>query len=525
MSTPTIELGRRKIVPLGLVVAVGLLAAVAGFRGPLSYLVGQWTHQDEYSHGFLIPIVAALLLWVRRDALQASIGHSSWTGPALTLIALIMLVVGQAAAIFIISEFGFILALIGLVLGIGGYSLLKAAAMPVLFLVFAVPLPHFLESMMSLRLQLISTELGAFFIRLFQIPVYLDGNIIDLGYYKIQVVDACSGLRYIWPLMSLTFLAAYLFNAPFWQRTVVFLSSIPVTIVMNSLRIGLLGVTMHFWGSEAANEVLHFFEGWIVFLACTAILALEIHIFARLSGRTIFDVVDIPRGGVDRVHRTTTVPRLQMPLFACLLFVFASILAASWLSGRSELIPDRPRFVAFPERIGQWRGHNFLLDPDTERLLKLDDYLLSDYTRSDGQGVNFYVGYYASQRTSEQPHSPNDCIPGSGWRISKFERTNVVDRGSILPVNRAVIEKNSVHQLVYYWFDEGGTKVANEYLAKLYFHLNAVSMNRSDGSLIRLVTRISTGESERDADLRLKTFIHDVMPVLSNFLLSQPTSE
>ena len=103
---------------------------------------------------------------------------------------------------------------------------------PILFLLFAIPvaLLHRFHDIVSTSAHFVGNS-ELYFIRMFQIPVYLDGNIIDLGYYKLQVVEACSGLRYIYPLLSLSFLAAYLFNAPLWQRAMVFLSSIPLTIV------------------------------------------------------------------------------------------------------------------------------------------------------------------------------------------------------------------------------------------------------------------------------------------------------
>jgi exosortase D (VPLPA-CTERM-specific) len=255
-------------VRAGLIALVGTLIALVGFSGALLGLVNRWIGQEEYSHGFLIPVVAAWLLWTRRDALRASIGRSVWAGPVIMLLAAAMHIIGELSVTPNLSQVGFVLALVGLVLAIGGYSLLQPALMPILFLLFAIPVPHFIDSMMSLQLQLISSELGTFFIRMFQIPVYLDGNIIDLGYYKVQVVDACSGLRYIYPLLSLSFLAAYMFCAPLYQRVIVFFSSIPITIVMNSIRIGLVGVTVDYWGTQAADGLLHFFEGWIIFLAC-----------------------------------------------------------------------------------------------------------------------------------------------------------------------------------------------------------------------------------------------------------------
>jgi exosortase len=170
----------------------------------------------------------AWLLWTRRDALIASIGRPSWTGPALILLAAVMHVVGKLSALYFLSQFAFIIVLFGIVLGLGGYSLLKVTFIPIIFLLFAIPLPYFIDAMLSFNLQLISSQLGTFFIRLFQIPVYLEGNVIDLGVYKLQVVEACSGLRYLYPLLSLGFLAAYLFQAPLWQRAVIFLSTIPI---------------------------------------------------------------------------------------------------------------------------------------------------------------------------------------------------------------------------------------------------------------------------------------------------------
>ena len=138
-----------------------------------------------------------------------------------------MHIVGELSAIWILSQVAFVLTLMGIVLAIGGYSLLRVAFIPLAYLLFAIPLPYFIDAALTLKLQLISSELGVLVIRLFQIPVYLDGNVIDMGTYKLQVVEACSGLRYLYPLLSLSFLAAYLFHGRFWQRALIFLSGYP----------------------------------------------------------------------------------------------------------------------------------------------------------------------------------------------------------------------------------------------------------------------------------------------------------
>ena len=242
ISVQSMKVSRSGAISAGLLLSAAILVAILAFSGALAELVHRWSQQEEYSHGFLIPLITAWLLWTRRDALGANVGQPSWIGPLLILLAVAMHITGELSAIFILSQIGFVVALIGIVLGIGGYSLLRVAFIPIAFLLFAIPLPYFIDAVLTLRLQLISSELGVFFIRMFGIPVYLDGNVIDMGNYKLQVVEACSGLRYLYPLLSLGFLAAYLFHAPLWQRALVFLSSIPIAIGMNGFRIGLVGI-------------------------------------------------------------------------------------------------------------------------------------------------------------------------------------------------------------------------------------------------------------------------------------------
>jgi EpsI family protein len=166
------------------------------------------------------------------------------------------------------------------------------------------------------------------------------------------------------------------------------------------------------------------------------------------------------------------------------------------------------------------------MEPDVEHSLAgLDDYLLSDYRGSDGKIVGLYVAYYASQRKGESPHSPIVCIPGGGWQIVRFDRTSYVYNGTNLPLGRVLIARNSVRELVYYWFDERGRQIANEYLAKWDLFADAIVMNRTDGALVRLVTQISSGETERDADERLRAFIRDAVPTLTAYLPGKVTTQ
>jgi exosortase D (VPLPA-CTERM-specific) len=517
------KISRTDAIRTSVFASIAVLVALAAFSGALWELVTRWSKQEEYSHGFLIPLVVGWMFWARRDALVASIGRPSWMGPLLILLAASMLIVGELSAFFLLAQLGFIVALFGIVLGTGGHSLLRVTFIPILFLVFAIPLPYFIESQLSWRLQLISSELGVFFIRMFQIPVYLMGNVIDLGNYKLQVIEACSGLRYLYPLLSLGFLAAYLFQAPLWQRAVVFLSAIPITIVMNSLRIGLIGVTVDRWGTEMADGFLHFFEGWIIFLVCAAILAAEIYLLARIRGKRFFDVFYLPKVSAPLSPRPQAQSVSRVPMAACFGLLCVAGLAALFVTNRAEIRPERLRFVAFPGNLGQWQGRPSLLEPQIEHALGLEDYILSDYNKSRSGAVNLYVAYYASQRKGSSIHSPIVCIPGGGWQIVDFQRTSYNDqaRNLSLPINRVVIAQNSDKQLVYYWFVQRGRNVANEYWSKWHLFVDAIAQNRTDGALVRLTTPLYPGETEEKADERLQSFIQELEPRLSAFLPRQ----
>ena len=511
---PQLSASRSNAV-VGALVGLAVLVSLVVFHRSLLGLVERWSKQEEYSHGFLIPVVVAWLLWSRRDALGSSVGRPSWTGLALIALAVLMNLIGQLSAIFILSQVGFVVALVGIVLATGGYSLLRVTLFPIVFLLFAIPLPYFVNSILTLQLQLISSELGVFVIQLFQIPVYLDGNIIDLGTSKLLVAEACSGLRYLYPLLCLSFLAAYLFQAPIWQRVIVFLSAIPITIAMNGFRIGLVGILVSRWGAEQAEGLLHLFEGWVIFIACAVLLTAEIFLFARLSGQRLFDVFHAPV--LKKPLKPQSASAGYLPIVVCLATLVATGVATAWVSDRHETVPERARFAAFPLTLGSWQGRPSLLEPDVEHRLKLDDYIMSDYSAADRKPVNLYVAYYGSQRQGESPHSPIVCIPGGGWQISRFERINPT-AGQPVPFNRVIVVKDSKELVVYYWFDERGRAVANEWWSKWYLFSDAILKNRTDGALVRLTTEVLRGESERDADRRVQSFMREVVPALHGYL-------
>jgi len=174
-------------------------------------LTAAW-NTEEYSHGYFIPVLSALIGWN-------------------------LLVVAQFSAFEFLAHYGFVVCLIGLFLSFFGIPYTKTITFPLIYLLFCIPLPRLIQVTLSAKLQLISSTIGVYILQTLGISVFQEGNIIDLGLQKLQVVEACSGLRYLFPFMSLSFLIAFIFEDKMWKRVIIFLSSIPITIFMNSARI------------------------------------------------------------------------------------------------------------------------------------------------------------------------------------------------------------------------------------------------------------------------------------------------
>jgi exosortase D (VPLPA-CTERM-specific) len=504
-----------------LIVAILLLLFVY-FDG-LKSMENVWSNREEYSHGYLIPFIALFFIWQRSDRLREIEFSGSWVGAVVTALGLALYIAGELSSLYIIVQYAFLVTLFGVVLSLTGWRGFGVIWVPLLILVFMIPLPAFLFRTLSSELQLISSHLGVVIIRLFDISVYLESNVIDLGNYKLQVVEACSGLRYLFPLMALSFIAAYFFKVAFWKRVVVFLSSIPITIFMNSFRIGVIGVLVDNWGIEQAEGFLHYFEGWVIFMACTAILVGEIWVLSKIGGdkrpfREVFglDLPDPPPEGAMPKPR-----RVPPSLLGSLLLLATSVAGSSMLEERSEILLDRQVFGDFPMRIGGWTGKTDRLEKIYIDALDVDDYLLSDFTNSEGDTVGFYVAYYDSQRKGESAHSPRACLPGGGWQIKDFMQISLDGvKVSGIPVraNRVLIKKGEYTQIVYYWFQQRDRVLANEYLVRWYLFWDALTRNRTDGALVRLTANLMPGEDPEEADRHLVEFAGSVSDILPKYI-------
>lgn len=512
--------------------ALGLTAAL--FYEAFLWMAEQWLNTEEYSHGMMIPFVSAWLAWQRRFRLTHDTHSGNGFGVLLMAAALALFLVSDLATVYFGVLLALVLCLYGLVLLTLGWRNTREMAAPLLMLLFMIPLPSFINNNLSSELQLISSSIGVAFMRLFDITVFLEGNVIDLGSYKLQVVDACSGLRYLYPLVALGFILAYLCDIRMWQRVLLFVSTIPITVIMNSIRIGGIGVTVEYWGPQMAEGLLHDVEGWFMFMASLAVLLLELVLMLRLSGdrRALTQVFVIEDNGANAAWQPVRHgPSLRL-LSAALLTVLAVAIYAFGHSRSSEMVPERMALNHFPLLMGEWHGTPDTLESIYIDALKFDDYMIADYRRGaehDAQHLNFYIAWYGSQRSGQSAHSPRSCIPGGGWRIESIEQVHLDDlylNTEPLLANRTVIRKGEARQIVYYWFQQRGRIITNEYLVKWYIFWDALTHNRSDGALVRLTTILKNTGLERDqalavADAQAADFMREALPRMNDFIPGQ----
>jgi EpsI family protein len=201
---------------------------------------------------------------------------------------------------------------------------------------------------------------------------------------------------------------------------------------------------------------------------------------------------------------------------ACLLAGAAALLHARQAA---ETVPQGLPLSSFPTQIGDWKSQDLTLSPDILSVLGPGEFLSRVYSAPGQPYVDFFVAYFPSQRTGDTIHSPKNCIPGSGWTPLESSRITITRAdGTSIPANRYLIQKGADRELVIYWYQAHGRAVASEYLAKFYLVADAIRMNRSDGSLVRVVTAIRDGEDPASAEKRAVSFAQQLIPMLNQYV-------
>jgi exosortase len=232
----------------------------------------QWWSDPNFSHGFFVPAFSLFLLWQDRSRLgQIQPAPSLWGLPVIVL-AMCTLVLGVFGAELFLSRMSLIMLIAGMTIFFMGWEVLRVVLFPLLFLVLMVPLPAIVFSQITFPLQILASKLSAWLLPFLGVPVFREGNVINLPAMPLEVAEACSGIRSLLSLTTLAIMYGYLLEKRVAIRVVLALASVPIAVAANGLRIVGTGLLVQYWDPDKAEGFFHAFSGWLIFVVSLVML-------------------------------------------------------------------------------------------------------------------------------------------------------------------------------------------------------------------------------------------------------------
>jgi exosortase len=255
-----------------------LAAVVLGLYGPVLWrLMRQWYNDADYSHGFLVPLLSIYLIWQRRDKLAQVPRRPSNFGLLVVVGALALLFLGSLGAELFLTRVSMIVTICGLIIYFSGWALLRAMAFPIAFLLFAIPIPVLIYNEIVFPLQFIASRFATSILEMLNLfPIMREGNVLIMPGMRLEVVEACSGIRSLMSLLALAAGYGYMAEKSVPVRWFLVLAMIPLAIVSNGTRVMITALMTNYIGPRAAEGFMHEFSGWVIFVVAT-VLFLALH--------------------------------------------------------------------------------------------------------------------------------------------------------------------------------------------------------------------------------------------------------
>jgi exosortase D (VPLPA-CTERM-specific) len=412
------------------------------------------------------------------------------------------------------------MGVVGAIVLIFGLEITRALAFPLLILAFIVPLPPFLNQLFTFRLKLISSALSVKMMHLLGLSVFRQGNIIDLGVTQLQVVDACSGLRYVYPLFLMGLIFAYLFHKKWWERLLLVVATVLISVVSNALRIAITGFLTARVSVRAAESFFHGFSGWLIFMVSFAFLSMLSLLFKLRERRTKSVKVPETKAETQPIRNLDLngIRKLYVWVASVLFLLFWGLNGAL---GSAIVKPHRKSLDQFPIQIGEWQGKRVRLRDEILAQLWADDYAQIQFVHErTGDVLLFFVPFYAYQGVRHTAHSPVSCLVGGGFAPRS---RNMIEREFPEPFGRVkirqmVLEKGGQLLLSNYWFQQRGRIICSEYWNKWYLFWDSLTRRRTDGGLVRLEMPLQRGQALESAQAAMDDFTQEVMKILPDYV-------
>jgi exosortase D (VPLPA-CTERM-specific) len=499
----------------------------------LAKLGNDWWIDENYSHGLLVPFLIGYIIWLDFDLLKKTPRKSSfWIGGSVVMIALAMLFAGTLGVELFMQRISLVVMLAGIIIYYFGANLLRFLSVPFFLLIFAIPIPQIIFNKIAFPLQVYASQFAIWGIRLFEVPSVRKGNVIEIlprgatQIVSLEVVEACSGIRSLMTLVTLALVLAYFTreksqigrpfykNFNFWQSIVLVIAAVPIAILTNAGRVTATGVLTYLYGKKMLDGFFHDISGWLVYIVALILLALVGFLFKKFARRKRVENNEI----VSPNFVTTVISSWKKTLVLIALLLVSGIFI-NWFESRGEVEITRLSMKEIPATLGDWkqRGADIRFSEQTESVLRTTDYLMREYQSSSGMIANLYVGYYASQKSGATYHSPQNCLPGSGWEMIEPELVEIkLANGKTFSANRYIIVNDTKREIMLYWYQGRGRSVASEYSDKIFTVFDSFTRQRSDGSMVRIL--IPSGNSDSEATKQAINLSSQISDNLASFV-------
>ena len=501
-----------------------LIAATLAFlyATVLVKLGKDWWTDENYSHGLLVPFIIGYIIWLEfGDLKKAAKNQSMWFGLAAIAAALGALLIGTLGAELFTQRISLVLMLAAIVVYFFGVKILRLLVAPFVLLLLAIPIPQIIFNKIAFPLQLWASQAAVWGIRLFAVPSVRKGNVIELlprGATQIvglEVVEACSGIRSLMTLVTLALILAYFTRErreritpggaffsfakdfDFWRTLILMVSAVPIAILTNAARVTATGVLTYYYGKQINEGLWHDLSGWLVFVIAFVLLVIVNFGLKKIPRKSAAPEIKPGRESQFANYELRTTNGQVAVLLAALLVGGFFI---NWFEHRGEVRVEHESLQKMPLKLGEWqqRGSDIRFSEQTESVLRTTDYVMRDYALPSGRGANLYIGYYASQRSGATYHSPQNCLPGSGWEMKNPELVEIkTESGKVFTANRYIVQNGDYREVLIYWYQGRGRATASEYKDKIYTVLDSIVRQRSDGAMVRIMT--SAGRDEAAA--------------------------
>lgn len=443
-----------------------------------------WMNQGQYSYGPMIPFIFLYIIYSSRKQILNTPVRPNYFGLVIVFFGYCLFLLGVFSVHGFTARFSFIVLLAGFSLFVLGTEMIRRLVFPFFILLFMIPFPEILDRLFSLKLRFFSSMITEDVLHMIGVPVFRQGNLIDIGSMQFNVANACSGMNYLLPLLALAALIGYFSTKSMINRSILFISAVPVTLAANVLRITGTALIAKYWTKEIASGFMHDFSGWAVFMFAFFCLFIELKVLKRLLGKKADAPgleIELEQNGGGTYRRGQDYLKI-MPIIAtaCIIAIFWSGFYAVAAKKKDRPLPIMENL---PLSIDGYVGKTLPEDPKIKEFSSVTDSITRVYTKEGQSPVLVYVGYY---RTSPELkgfiHTPEVCLESSGWRIRKIDYLDMAVQpdGKMLKTRKIISERDGVRQLLIYWYQIGDFTTGNERIAHYYTGYDAVLGDYSD---------------------------------------------